>query len=62
MMRKGNLFSASEQGHAVRLICMETLGVCVGASVRHSFGFAHKRMSIQLFKWPHTTSKLIASP
>jgi hypothetical protein len=28
----------------------------------HSYGFAHKRASRQLFKWPRNTSELISSP
>ena len=36
--------------------------VCVCVCVHHSSGFADKRMSIQLFKWPHKTSELIAPP
>jgi hypothetical protein len=54
----------------VRLISMKQTLVCVCVrawmcgvtSLYHSSGFADKRMSIQLFKWPHKTSELIASP
>jgi len=34
----------------------------VATSVHRSSSFADKRVSIQLFKWAHKTSELIASP